>query len=217
MSIFRQVKNSVDIVDVAERYGLSVNRHKKAICPFHVDTSPSLSFKDNRFTCFACGANGDVIDLICQLTNLDALGVVKELNTLYHLGFELDKALDSREAQRIQYEREQRAAFREWECEAVQVYSEYIRLLRKWKQDFAPKADCDVLDFRFVKALSQLEYLEYVFENVFIGSDDIKRQFYREHKDDVSELKRKLAAGGCEELLLWHPKHGLFKQAYAVA
>ncbi|MDR1703813.1 MAG: hypothetical protein LBS19_03900 [Clostridiales bacterium] len=43
MTPFEIVKYSVDIIDAAERYGLEVNRHKKAHCPFHDDHTPSAN------------------------------------------------------------------------------------------------------------------------------------------------------------------------------
>lgn len=50
------------IESVADRLGLKVKKHK-ALCPFHQDSHPSLSFKNNGFRCFVCGAHGGVIDL----------------------------------------------------------------------------------------------------------------------------------------------------------
>ena len=53
------------IEDVAERLGIHVNRHK-AICPFHDDSHPSLTFNTliNRYRCYVCDAHGGVIDLV---------------------------------------------------------------------------------------------------------------------------------------------------------
>lgn len=45
-----------------------------AVCPFHDDTDPSLDVfgeKLDRWGCFACGAKGDVFDLIGRLADLD--------------------------------------------------------------------------------------------------------------------------------------------------
>lgn len=53
------------IEDVAERLGLHVVRHK-ALCPFHDDNHPSLTFNTltNRYRCYVCDAHGGVIDLV---------------------------------------------------------------------------------------------------------------------------------------------------------
>ncbi len=53
------------IEDVAERLGLHVSHHK-ALCPFHDDRHPSLTFNTltNRYRCYVCDAHGGVIDLV---------------------------------------------------------------------------------------------------------------------------------------------------------
>ena len=60
------------IEGVAERLGLSVNRHK-CLCPFHDDHHASLTFSVSRNTCrcFACGASGGTIDLVMNYLKLD--------------------------------------------------------------------------------------------------------------------------------------------------
>jgi len=61
---------SLPIESVAERLGLTVERHR-ALCPYHDDHNPSLSFSvsKNTFRCFSCGAHGDVIDLAMKVLN----------------------------------------------------------------------------------------------------------------------------------------------------
>lgn len=63
-----QKLRDLPIESVAERLGLTVSRHK-AICPFHPDSNPSLSFRvsTNTFKCFVCDAHGGVIDLAMHL------------------------------------------------------------------------------------------------------------------------------------------------------
>ena len=64
-SIDIQKLNELPIEQVAQALGLSVNRHK-ALCPFHDDSNPSLTFsvRKNRYRCFVCDARGGVIDLV---------------------------------------------------------------------------------------------------------------------------------------------------------
>ena len=61
MNLFQNVKYGVSCREAAERYGVSVNRQSKALCPFHNDRHPSLYVADDHYYCFACGAHGDVI------------------------------------------------------------------------------------------------------------------------------------------------------------
>ena len=61
---------SLSCEGVAQRLGLTVKRHK-ALCPFHNDHTPSLTFKKNKFRCWSCGANGDSISLVMKYLNKD--------------------------------------------------------------------------------------------------------------------------------------------------
>ena len=57
---------------VAERLGIEVSHHK-ALCPFHADTHPSLSFsvRRNTYRCFVCDAHGGTIDLVMNYLHKD--------------------------------------------------------------------------------------------------------------------------------------------------
>ncbi len=67
-----QALRDLPIEGVAERLGIEVTRHK-ALCPFHDDRHPSLSFslRRNTFRCFACGAHGGTIDLVMKSLGKD--------------------------------------------------------------------------------------------------------------------------------------------------
>lgn len=62
------------IEGVAERLGLRVQKHK-ALCPFHDDSRPSLTFNvlKNTFKCYVCNAHGGVIDLAMHVLNKNFL------------------------------------------------------------------------------------------------------------------------------------------------
>ncbi len=55
---------------VAQRLGFTVERHK-ALCPFHNDHTPSMTFKKNKFRCWSCGASGDSISLVMKVLGKD--------------------------------------------------------------------------------------------------------------------------------------------------
>ena len=68
------------IEEVAKRLGMRVVRHT-ALCPFHNDKNPSLHFHrgKNRYKCFACGASGDVVDLVMRYNNVGFKEAVAEI------------------------------------------------------------------------------------------------------------------------------------------
>jgi len=72
-----------DIVRAKEmplRDFVSPNRAGFIRCPFHDEKTPSCKiFKDNRFYCFGCGANGDVIDYAMKTFQLEFLPAVRKI------------------------------------------------------------------------------------------------------------------------------------------
>ena len=67
-----QQLRALPIEGVAERLGLELRQHK-ALCPFHNDHHPSLSFnvRKNTFRCFVCDAHGGTIDLVMRMLQKD--------------------------------------------------------------------------------------------------------------------------------------------------
>ena len=65
-----QKLQDLPIEQVAEALGLQVSHHK-ALCPFHADKHPSLTFHHgrNRYRCFVCDARGGTIDLVMRFLN----------------------------------------------------------------------------------------------------------------------------------------------------
>ena len=65
-----QKLQDLPIEQVASALGLTVRRHK-ALCPFHDDSRPSLTFSTsrNRYRCYVCDARGGTIDLVMNTQN----------------------------------------------------------------------------------------------------------------------------------------------------
>ena len=95
------------IEEVAENLGIGIVRHM-ALCPFHNDKHPSLHFdlKKNRYKCFACGASGNVIDLVMRYNNIEFKEAInwignKEVNTAKDNAYETKESWE--EAVDIEY------------------------------------------------------------------------------------------------------------------
>lgn len=76
---FQFIRENVNIIEAAQMYGIEINRNKKALCIFHEDNHPSMSFKNNMFKCFSCGASGSIIDLAMKLFELTAIEAAKKI------------------------------------------------------------------------------------------------------------------------------------------
>lgn len=193
MTVFEAVKDSVNIVDAAGRYGLQLDRRGKAHCCFHSpDTHASLSFKNGGYTCFSCGAKGDVISLVAHLTGArKPIEAVQLLNSDYSLGLDVGGKIDPTAARKYTWERERVKAFKRWEQKSCNTWAAYCRMLRSWKRDYAPNSPEDDPDLRYLEACHKLDYADYIYETVFInGCRDMEVQvkFYKNFNREVERI-----------------------------
>ena len=87
MNVFEAVKQSVTTRQAAEHYGIHVGRNGMACCPFHNDKTPSMKL-DQRYHCFGCGADGDVIDFAAALYGLGKKEAAVQLAQDFGLSYE---------------------------------------------------------------------------------------------------------------------------------
>lgn len=70
-----EIKSRCNIVDVIGRAVTlkKAGSNYKGICPFHSEKTPSFVVSEQKqiFTCFGCGATGDVIEFVKRYYNLD--------------------------------------------------------------------------------------------------------------------------------------------------
>ena len=75
------VRNSVDIVDIISSYIPLTSKGKNyfGVCPFHADHSPSMSVSKEKqiYTCFSCGASGNVFNFLMDYENISFIEAVK--------------------------------------------------------------------------------------------------------------------------------------------
>ena len=82
-----EIKSRCNIVDVIGRVVplKKTGRNYKGLCPFHNEKTPSFIVSDDKqiYTCFGCGASGDVIGFVEKYYNLDFRGAVEMLAKEY--------------------------------------------------------------------------------------------------------------------------------------
>lgn len=81
-NLLNEIRNSVDIVEVISSYIPLTSKGKNyfGVCPFHDDHSPSMSVSREKqiYTCFSCGATGNVFKFIQDYENISFLESVKK-------------------------------------------------------------------------------------------------------------------------------------------
>ena len=90
--MINEIRNKVDIVEVISKYIPLTQRGKNyfGVCPFHDDHSPSMSVSKEKqiFTCFSCGATGNVFTFISDYEHIGFYDAVRLLGNQigYNLG-----------------------------------------------------------------------------------------------------------------------------------
>lgn len=96
------IQRKVNIVDVIQNY-LPIEKKGKnyfAICPFHDDHNPSLSISPEKqiYTCFVCGASGNVFNFVMNYENISFSSAVLKVANL--AGINIDIKQDNKETLR---------------------------------------------------------------------------------------------------------------------
>ena len=164
MTIFEEVKELVDVPTAARHYGVEVHRGNMALCPFHRERHPSCKLYTDHYYCFGCQAHGDVIRLVQELFGLAPIEAVKQLNNDFGLGLDVDKPPDMAAVNRRRQEIAKQKAEQARVEHMYDTLLRYFTLLDKYKMCYAPKSPDDETDSRFVYALQNIGYAEYLLE-----------------------------------------------------
>ena len=112
VNIVDEIKSRCNIVDVIGRVVplKKSGSNFKGVCPFHNEKTPSFVVSETKqiFTCFGCGATGDVIAFVKRYYNLEFRGAVEMLAREY--GISLDGAFRSNRNKDELYEINRQAA-----------------------------------------------------------------------------------------------------------
>lgn len=188
MDIFKEIRERANILQVCEVLGIKLNRNYKAICPFadHKEKTASFSISPSKniFCCFGCGKKGNSITLVQELLGISPLESVKYINNNLGLGLELNASTSHFEINKYKEKRKKEEAFKRWELETFILLSKYLRLLKRWK---------DIKDLEselYVEACKQLDYIEYIINEIFIeGTNEDKIWFWKNERNFVKKIK----------------------------
>ncbi|NLP31238.1 MAG: DNA primase [Clostridiales bacterium] len=82
-NIIDEIKSRCNIIDVVGRFVVlkKAGMNYKGLCPFHNEKTPSFVVSEDKqiFTCFGCGASGDVIEFYQRYHNMDFRSAIEAL------------------------------------------------------------------------------------------------------------------------------------------
>lgn len=150
-----EIKQSVSMREVVERYGIHIDRKGFCCCPFHKEKTASMKIYKSSYNCFGCGANGDVFSFLMGMEHCDFKTAYKALGgsyrqqsdhqrNLYHYHLQKRKEDEIKRLQRIEQEKKE--------------VTEEIRMQKLFKK-LSPVFSDD-----WCEAVNRLEYLFYKLE-----------------------------------------------------
>ena len=167
MKIFETVKQSVTARQAAKAYGLEVDVHGMALCPFHDDHHPSLKL-DQRFDCFGCGASGDVIDFAARLFDLSPREAAKKLAE--------DFGIIPRPPTEVQIPTRHAEPCLDSERLCIFILRDYLRLLRIWRLRYEPAAPGEPMDDRFMESCQMEATINFFLDALIVGDPALRER-----------------------------------------
>jgi hypothetical protein len=167
LKIFETVKQSVTARQAAKAYGLEVDVHGMALCPFHDDHHPSLKL-DQRFYCFGCGAGGDVIDFTTKLFGVSLKDTAQKLAE--------DFGITPRPPTEVHIPKRHAEPCPDSERLCIFVLRGYLRLLRIWRLRYEPAAPGAPMDDRFVESCQMEATINFFLDALIVGDPALRER-----------------------------------------
>lgn len=194
MSIFKDVKEAVSTKDAASFYGIKVTRNGMCVCPFHPDKNPSMKV-DNRFHCFGCGADGDVINFVERMYGLSPINAAKKLVADFNLAIDVKASYKPvKEVVKLTKEQEELRAFQLYKRDALNYLHEYYYILHCAKRDYAPHTpeeleNCNPL---FEESLHNLDMIDAMIEEIENRTLNEQLDFINTYKEVLARVKSRV-------------------------
>jgi DNA primase len=131
--IILKIKKSINYLDFYSRFIKlkKIGSTHMGICPFHMDSNPSLSIDINEglWYCFGCNKGGDIFNFIMEHEDLNFIESVKYLANYLNLEFEEFKEINNQEK-----ENKPKLLPKEKSYNLLKIFSEYYnKILLKTK------------------------------------------------------------------------------------
>lgn len=150
-----ELKRSISMREVVEKYGIKVNGHGFCCCPFHKEKTASMKVYKDSYNCFGCGANGDIFSFVMRMEHCDFKTAFKSLGGTYKdqsdyqhqmFNYRMQKRKET-EQMRIQRKAEEKRQI----LEEIELQKLFVKLF-------------PVFDDDWCSSMNRLEYLFYRLE-----------------------------------------------------
>ena len=179
-----KIKQSITTRQAAESYGIHVDSHGMAVCPFHDDRRPSMKV-DETFYCFGCGATGDVIAFTSRLFGIAPASAARKLAMDFGISLDEESEYPVLPKSRTQLE------FEIWVHESLVTLRRYNQLLYE-RKFLAPADPGEDFHFLFVEALQNSARVKYLLCTLAFGNEEEKRKIYLNCREEVKQIYERI-------------------------
>ena len=182
--------------DAARHYGVQLDRRGWAVCPFHQDKHPSMSFRAGRYHCWVCDLQGDSIDFTGRLLGLEPLAAVERLNADFCLNLPLHRKptpAEEQAARRRQEVAQAHRAFEEWRSGFISQLNAAYRVAHIALQGIEAPADMDRLSPAETAAIQWQPAFEYWSDVLTTGEAREQMEIFRDRQVIQSRIDQTLS------------------------
>ena len=197
MSLFDDIKERLTMRQVAEMYGLDVNRSGFCNCPFHNEKTPSMKIYEKGYKCFGCGEGGDIIKFVQKYFNISPIDACHKLNDDFRLGLETISHQSTDKQSKTMLLHQRRQDVKDKAAAALNIVSDYLNVLNGYRINYQPHDYNEIPDKRFFEYLSDYENTLVLYESLVDASEldfNEKERFYadKDLNDSLSSVLEKL-------------------------
>ena len=152
-----------------------------------------MKIYDDHFYCFSCQCGGDVIRLVSQLFSLSPLEAAKKLQADFGIAdVEFDKESYIKECNTRMKQLLKEKQFESWKHNIYLLLTDYCSMLRKWREEFAPKTLDEPLKDEYVESLHELEKTEYYCDLFLYGTRADLEEFRQNEERLVNRIEQRV-------------------------
>ena len=202
MDLFEAVKASVTARQAAERYGIRVTKNGMCVCPFHKEKKLSMKV-DQRFHCYVCQADGDVISLVSRLKGIRARDAALMLAKDFSVPYDANSGRTAYGSDKNRYWKVRKESpeqkFKRIERHYYKVLSDYHFMLLRWKEQYAPKPQDGEMHPLYLEAVQRVSLVEYLLDVLLYGEVWERRKLLVEYKQKVHDIEQHMEEMEAEE------------------
>jgi DNA primase len=148
---------------------------------------------DERFHCFACGADGDVIDFTAQLFGLSVKEAAEQLTVDFNIPYDRGHiGSESFQSSQVKARSSLIRRLKNYQNENYSVLCSYFHLLRQWKTEYAPMQEDEEWHPLFVEAMKNTDRVEYLLEELQGCSPDEAKEIIAFHKNEIGHYANRV-------------------------